>query len=59
MLSLFKQRLDKILDEASLPAAHCDRVDTFAKIFALKRPQANAILVGRQPDKTLLEKNCL
>jgi hypothetical protein len=45
MLNLFKQRLNKILDDADLPGQQSERVEAFAKIFALilKRHQVAAI----------------
>lgn len=56
MLSLFKQRLNKILDDADLPDEHLERVEAFARIFALKRHQVSAILNGKIPDSALLER---
>jgi transcriptional regulator with XRE-family HTH domain len=57
MSSLFKQRLNKILTDAELPEEDAERVEAFAKIFDLKRHEANAILNnGKIPDEALLKR---
>jgi hypothetical protein len=56
MPNVFKQRFNKLLDEAEVPTEQSARIEAVARIFALKRHQVAAMLNGKIPDQDLLER---
>tara|TARA_R110000868_G_scaffold410505_4_gene698874 strand:- start:120161 stop:120376 length:216 start_codon:yes stop_codon:yes gene_type:complete len=56
MQNIFRERLTKTLEESEFPQDKEERLVAFAKMFSIRRHEANTILSGKAPAADLLMK---